>query len=267
MSKPTIKRQNLADIGYGPDGAPLPSDQLVARVKEYGGDTILLSFSMGKDSLAMWLYLRDKGFKIIPYFLHWVPGMSYVEKPLAYYEQFFGQKILRLPHPLFYNMVRTWAYQEPHVISTVMSFDMLTDYDYASIDDTIAAWHGPKDPLPFCAIGMRSADNMERRRLIQQQGSIGIKRRRYYYAIWDWNVEQVSRIIVEAKCALPPDYKHWGRTLTAYHYQYLSLMRQAFPADYAKMLQWFPLLELEFFRYEAMKHHEPDPDRAPESED
>lgn len=205
----------------------------------------------------MWLYLRDKGFRLIPYFLHWVPGLSYVEKALDYYENFFQCEIIRLPHPLFYNMVRTHAFATPESVGAVRALG-LQEIDYADCDDVIAGSLHLIDPPPFCAIGMRSADNMERRRLIQQQGPIGIKRRRYLYAIWDWTVDQVADIIVRNNCLLPADYKYWGRTISAFHYQYLAPLRQYFPSDYERIRQWFPLIEAEFFRYEAMKYHEPE---------
>lgn len=74
-----------------------------------GHNRLLLSFSCGKDSLAMWLWLREtKQVEIIPYFLYWVPGLSFVERALDYYEQVFGQRITRLPHPLFYDLLTTW---------------------------------------------------------------------------------------------------------------------------------------------------------------
>lgn len=254
-AKRSYKIQNTSGYGFTPAGEPMPSEQLLDVVRGHN-PTILLSFSMGKDSLAMWLYLRDKGFNIIPYFLYFVPGLSYVDKAIAYYEDFFKTKIYQFPHPLGNDMLRTWSFQEPHVISTVMSFGLDANYDFSSVDDLIAQAHG-LDPLPFCAIGMRSADNLERRRLIQQQGSLGIKKRRYYYAVWDWDVNRVGQTIIDAKCKLPIDYLYWGRTITAYDYQYLKIIREKLPEDYQRILVYYPLLEAEFFRYEHLTHYKP----------
>lgn len=246
----TTTRQNLSDIGFDADGRPLAGRELIERVKQHNpaGETILLSFSMGKDSLAMWLYLREH-FDVVPYFLYWVPHLSFVDAALAYYEDYFGQEIIKLPHPLFYQMLRTYAYREPHELAIVAAMDLL-DFDFAWIDDAIAAWYALDNP--FCAIGMRAADNIDRRNLILQQGSVGVKKRRYYYPVWDWTVDQVSQIIIDNRMKIPADYKYWGRTLAAFDYQYLKPLRAAFPADYERIHQWFPLIDAEFFRYEAM---------------
>ncbi len=251
LTRPTTTRiQNEAGIGFTDEGTPLAGQALIDAVKAHSpsGDTILLSFSGGKDSIAMWLAIREH-FDIIPYFLYWLPGLSFVDAAIEYYEDYFDTEIIRLPHPLFYNMLRTYSYREPHELAIVQAMN-LTEFDFADVDDIIAMQYGLD--APFCAIGMRAADNIDRRNLIFQQGSVGIKKRRYYYPIWDWNVSQVSQIIIDNGVKIPADYKYWGRTLAAFDYQYLKPLRKAFPDDYNRMLEWFPLLEVEFFRYEAM---------------
>jgi hypothetical protein len=101
-------------------------------------------------------------------------------------------------------------------------------------------------------MGMRMADNLDRRMMMYQNGVLGHKSRRFYYAIWDWNVDQVSRIILENKVRLPRAYEFAGSTVTAIDYFYLRPFRDAYPDDYEKILEWFPLLEAEFFRYERL---------------
>lgn len=67
----------------------MPSDELVRKVKSEVDDLILY-FSCGKDSIAMWLYLQDKGFNIHPVFLYTVPGLRSDNENIAYYENYFG---------------------------------------------------------------------------------------------------------------------------------------------------------------------------------
>lgn len=234
--------------GLGDDGQPLSSADLIQRVKDIGGDTILLSFSGGKDSIAMWLYLREH-FAVLPYFLYWVPGLSFVEEAMDYYEQFFDQEIVRMPHPLFYKMLREYAYQTPERVAPLASLQ-LTDFDFADVDDVLANEYDLG--LPFTAIGMRMKDNIDRRNMIQQKGTLGTGRRRYYYAIWDWDVTQVSQLILNAGIKLSKEYKYWGRTLAAFDYQYLKPLATHFPDDFKRIQEWFPLIDLELFRYEKV---------------
>lgn len=235
--------------GLGTDGEPLSSADLIQRVKEISGETILLSFSGGKDSIAMWLYLREH-FDVLPYFLYWVPGLSFVEESMEYYEEFFGQEIVRLPHPLFYKMLREYAYQPPENVAPLASLQ-LTDFEFADIDDILVNEYA-LDPGTFTAIGMRVKDNIDRRNMITQKGTLGTGKRRYYYAIWDWDVNQVGQIILDHGVKLSKEYKYWGRTLAAFDYQYLKPLAVNFPDDFKRIQEWFPLIDLELFRYERV---------------
>lgn len=104
----------------------------------------------------------------------------------------------------------------------------------------------------YAAMGMRMKDNLDRRMMMYQNGVLGKKKRRFYYAIWDWDLEQVAEIIKKNKCKLPRAYQLIGRTVAAIDYFYIKPFREAYPDDYEKILEWLPLLEAEFFRYERM---------------
>ena len=247
-----IKR-DVIQSWYGRDesGVPLRGKALLDfALAESGTNKMLLSFSAGKDSLATWLYLLEDGrFEIIPYFLYWVPGMQFVEEALAYYEDFFGTHIIRLPHPLLYQYLNDFVFQPPERVAIIRAM-RLPNFDFADIDDVLA--HHLRLGKPFTAIGMRYYDNMQRRWLIEQQGAIGNKRRRFLYPIWDWRIDDVAAIIKRHNVKLPRDYAVFGRTLAAFDYQYLKPLREYFPDDYQRLLDFFPLAELEIWRYEVV---------------
>ena len=178
--------------------------------------------------------------------------MSWEDESLAYYEEFFGQQIMRLPHPAFYWMLNKLQWMTPETVAVIRAMK-LPYYNFATMDNLIAMEHGLSEP--FCAMGIRQCDGLERRRLIQQMGVVGIgerSRRRFYYPIWDWNIEQISRAILKAGVRLPADYNLFGRTVVALNYRRLREIKRQFPADYARILEWFPLAELEIFRYEQV---------------
>jgi len=242
-----------SSLGVRPDGEYQTGlDLLDTVLAAQGHNRLLLSFSCGKDSLAMWLWLREqpRQLDIIPYFLYWIPGLSFVERALDYYEEIFGQHIIRLPHPLFYDMLTTFAYQPPQRVHIIENMQ-LPRFDFADIDNILAGEQGLGDKW-YCAIGFRSKDGIDRRNLIKQMGVAGVKHRHFYYPIWDWDVEQVGGIINRHGVQLPEDYRYWGRTLAAFDYQYLAPLKTHFPADFERARQWFPLIDAEFFRYEAM---------------
>lgn len=248
-----MRRNEPSSLGRRPDGSYMTGlDLLDAVLGAQGHNRLLLSFSCGKDSLAMWLWLREQSrqIEIIPYFLYWLPGLSFVDQALDYYEELFGQHITRLPHPLFYDMLATCAYQTPQRIHAIESLK-LWRFDFADIDYILADEHNLGNDW-YCAIGFRSKDGIDRRNLLQQMGVAGVKKRHFYYPIWDWDIEQVASIINRHGVKLPDDYRYWGRTLAAFDYQYLAPLKKHFPQDFEKAREWFPLIDAEFFRYEVL---------------
>lgn len=197
----------------------------------------------------MWLFLREFEFNITPVFLYHVPDLQADKDNLAYYENYFGQKIVRLPHPLFYQMLNDFVYQPPERCAQIMAWD-LPDYGFADIDQVVA--HDKGLDSYYSAMGMRMADNLDRRMMMYQNGVLGTKKRRFYYPIWDWKVDDVAKIIRKNKVKLPKVYRHNGRTLAAIDYEYSRNVKKHRPEDFDKYLFWFPLLEAEFYRYEVM---------------
>jgi 3'-phosphoadenosine 5'-phosphosulfate sulfotransferase (PAPS reductase)/FAD synthetase len=229
----------------------IPSGELVQQVRDQVDD-LLLYFSCGKDSIAMWLWLREvaPGLRIWPVYLYTVPGLRSDAENLAYYERFFGQHIMRFPHPLFYQMLNDLVYQPPERVAQILAFD-LPDFKFADLDRVIAQGYLAGRSY-YAAMGMRMADNLDRRMMMYQNGVLGTKHRRFYYPIWDWSLAQVSAIIRKNQAKLPRAYQFAGRTIAAIDYYYMRPFRQAYPDDYARILEWFPLLEAEFYRYERL---------------
>ena len=54
-----------------------PSAQLRAQL---AGETVILAFSRGKDSLAAWLALREAGVNVVPYHMYLIPELRFVDE-------------------------------------------------------------------------------------------------------------------------------------------------------------------------------------------
>jgi hypothetical protein len=79
-------------------------EELCKYISEATDGKTLLSFSGGKDSIGAWLQLRRYFPEITPVFMYLIPGLSFVEESLSYFEDYFGTRIIRMPHPSLYRM-------------------------------------------------------------------------------------------------------------------------------------------------------------------
>ena len=234
---------------FGDDGLPLPSLQLLEAVRRDFGNRLIMSVS-GKDSLAAWLYLRENGFELIPYWCYDLPGCSFDEQAFEYYQDFFQTKIYRIPHPILYAKLRSGKFQTPDSWARLKAMN-LPDYDYAVIESLIAMENGMGDNY-LTAVGMRSADNLMRYRLLRQQGAVGTKKRHFYYPVWDWKLSDVRAILNKYDCKLSRSYAYFDNTGNGVDYHTLDVLRKHLPDDYARILCVFPLAEMEILRFEKV---------------
>lgn len=221
-------------------------DELCAKMAEEC-DTCILAFSTGKDSIAAWLQVRKFFRRVVPYYCYLVPGLSFVEKSLAYYEDFFGQHIYRLPHRSLYRMLGAMVFQPPQHVTYIESLDMPGDeYNDTTIGEIIRQTAN----LPagaYVGTGVRMADSPMRRIGIKTHGAINHNGKRFY-PVYDWLKEDLLREIDAAGVKLPVDYRLFGRTFDGIDYRFLKPIKENYPDDYERILNFFPLAELELKR-------------------
>ena len=86
----------------GPTGAAL-----IRQYRQTHGDTTILAFSCGKDSISTALAVRDS-LSIVPVHYYIVPDLPMVEESLDYYERhLFKRRIIRFPDQRFYDWLDT----------------------------------------------------------------------------------------------------------------------------------------------------------------
>lgn len=229
---------------------PPRGETLLKAVRKTYGPRALLAFSTGKDALASALAMREHFDEIVMVYFELVPGLSFVRESLAYYEEFFGQKIYRLPHPTFYEWLRTSAFQTPSRIGLIAGFDLPAEYDYMAAHDMLREHEGLDEAVP-CANGIRAADSPMRRVSLMTHGPISYTSRQWS-PVWEFKKQDVLDILDRNAVKLPVDYRVFGRTFDGLDYRFVKPLKEHFPDDYAKVLEWFPLVELGIWRVERM---------------
>ena len=216
-----------------------------------GGEVCLLSFSTGKDSIAAWLECRRYFKRVIPFYCYLIPDLSFVEKSLAYYERFFNTPIMRCPHPFLYRLLNNLVFQPPERCAVIERADLST-FDYSDVYRMLKEDAGVP-AATWVATGVRVADNPLRQIAVKQAGaynqSLGT-----FMAVYDWKKARVLSEIRAAGVGLPVDYAVWGRSFDGLDWRFLLPLKETFPADYARVLELFPMADLEFARKEFERH-------------
>jgi hypothetical protein len=209
----------------------------------------LLAFSTGKDAIGAYLAMRGKFEEVQPYYLYLVPGLEFIDESLDYYERhlFGGRRILRLPHPSLPRMLNSFAFQPPERCAVIEQIDLYR-HDYEDVNDLLREELGWPDEA-MCASGVRAADSPMRYTHFKKRGAISFNKK-LFYPVFDWNKQRLYDAIKASGVKLPVDYRLFGRTFDGLDLRFLLPIRQHYPRDYQRLLDWFPLADLEMFRYE-----------------
>lgn len=209
------------------------------------GRPVLLAFSCGKDSIATWIALRDAGVEVVPAYMYLVPGLKFVDEELAYFEEFFGQKIARYPHPSLYRMLNHAVFQAPERLRIIESA-RLPEVEYGQLWDLIRKDQGlPEDT--WCADGVRAADSIVRRAVFVKYGYFRPSKKKVS-PVGDWVKAEVLGAINSAGVELPVDYEWFGRSFDGLDRRFTEILKEKAPEDYATLKEWFPLLEVDHVR-------------------
>ena len=209
------------------------------------GRPVLLAFSCGKDSIAAWLAMRDMGIEVVPAYLYYVPGLRFVDEELDYFEQKFQTRIKRYPHPSLYRWLNNAVFQAPERLRYIEAA-RLPEPSYEQMWDFIRADVG-LDKSTWCADGVRAADSIQRRGAFVQYG-YWRRNLKKVSPIGDWLKGEVLDCIRGHHIELPCDYAWFGRSFDGIDKRFTKVLKDKAPDDYATLLEWFPLLEVDHVR-------------------
>ena len=189
---------------------------------------VLVGFSGGKDSCVT-LDLCFKHFeRVQPFFMYQVPGMSFQEKTLRWYEKKYGVEIIRIPHFETSNFLRYGLYREPDYSVPIVSTREM--YEYLR-DLTGIYW---------IAAGERIADSIVRRAMIKSTGSIDVKRGRIYTLAY-WLKADVMQYCKSKKLYIGRESQKLGFSFRSLDAESIGMLKREYPEDYEKVLKIYPL--------------------------
>ncbi len=215
--------------------------------------TVLVAMSLGKDAIATELALQDAGIHTELAYLYYIPGhqpgttLDFIETTIRDLEQALGKPIHRYPHPSLYRWLRHLMFQPPERIQTIEAAQ-LPDITYEEEWEYIREDLG-LPPDTWVADGVRAADSIVRRASLSRHGLMKPNHHKVS-PIADWLKAEVMDRIDQAGISLPIDYQWFGRSFDGLDYRFLHPLQQHAPEDFQRVLDWFPLADLEILRHD-----------------
>lgn len=212
------------------------------------GHPVCLAFSCGKDSLAAWIALRDSGVTVVPAYMYYIPGLQFIEDQIRAYEDHFQVRIRQYPHPVLFQWLARAAFQTPERLPTLAAADV-PEPSYGDMWDLIRGDLGLEGA--WLADGVRAGDSIDRRTSLIKHGVMKPQKRKVS-VIADWLKGKVMGTIEADKAPLSDDYKVFGRSFDGLDARFTAPLKRAYPADYERLREWFPLTDVDHLRWERL---------------
>lgn len=205
-------------------------------------DRIIVGISGGKDS-AVVLEMCKRSFKhVYGYFMYIVPGLSFQERILRYYEHRYDIEILRMPHFMVSEFYRYGTFRPPDDRVPIIS----TADAYAYVREKFNTW--------WIAGGERITDSIVRRAMILHSGAIDTKRGRSFPIAY-WTRQDVMDYIRINKLKVGEESKILGFSMSSLLPQQLIKIKHHYPDDYERIKRYHPFADV------AMAHYAYNPDQ------
>lgn len=219
-------------------------------------DRLLMSFSIGADSIASFLRIMEDGaFDMADgvYFYYWfLPGVPWVDDYIDYFEDKFGIKIIQLPNPIFVNDQGTGFLKTP-ITAAATAMLQKSRYRYerndkAFLERAVKINQGlPLETLT--AIGVKQGDSAMRRITLRKNEGLSLNQGKWY-PIWDFENRDVYDIIKRHGLKMPYDYELFGISFENLDYRFSKPIKDRCPETYKLLKQWYPQIDMYIARNE-----------------
>lgn len=219
-------------------------------------ERLLVSFSVGADSIAMFLSLLESNefdMKDGVYFYYWfLPGISWIEDWIDYFDNKYGISIIQLPSPIFVEDQGNAFLKSPLTAAATAKLQN-TDFRYwkndkAFLEHAIKINQGlPQDTLT--AVGIKQGDSAMRRISLRKSKGLSINKGKWY-PIHDYENRDVIDIIKKHDVKVPYDYELFGISFENLDYRFSKVIKEKCPQTYKLLKKWYPQIDMYIARNE-----------------
>lgn len=195
----------------------------------HGNKNVCLSYSMGKDCLVAWHWLKQLGMEVHPFYFEPLK-MDFTDHYIKCHEKFFDTKINIVPHFVkiadFHDLWGDETFREKYKITSKYTGLMLKNF----MD---------KNKCIFVADGFKAGDSIRRRLSLSNTGPYNAKSNSLS-PIWNLNVKGVMDYLRKYQIPIPDSYLWHKRSIELHAENEFFHIKRRYPEDYARILKQWP---------------------------
>jgi hypothetical protein len=209
------------------------------------GKTVYVNYSGGKDSIAASIVLKNAGIKFQAIHHYVVKGLSFMEKEMRFYKNYFNCKINLLPHPMLFDHLRHQDWMKIEQIKYLDQYK-IPRYTFEKIREE----SGFIDCI--IAVGVKTCDSIRRRLMLKKTG-IFDEKKQIIYPVYEMTHNDCFEIMRMDGYRIPEYYDWLGTSFDNITYDMIIPMKSRYPSDFELLKDMFPNIEMEVLRYEFRK--------------
>lgn len=219
------------------------ANEVITRIADKT-DECLLFCSLGKDSLVVLDLIYPRFKRIVCVFMYFVKDLEHINMFIRYVQSRYPKiEFVQVPHWNLTYILRGGMYcvPNPHV-------------KLLKLADVVAALR-QKYKIPYCFLGMKKADGMNRRLMLNGYVETFYENKGLVYPLAEWNQRDVLSYMKQHRLPEPVRYGTKASNGVGFNLDCFLWMREHYPQDLQKVYEAFPMSERILWEYDYKQNH------------
>lgn len=202
-------------------------------------DSAMLFCSFGKDSLVLLDLLYPRFKRILCVFMYFVKDLEHINRWIKWAQAKYPKaEFIQVPHWNLTYILRSGLYCVPNPNVKIMK-----------LADVVKAMR-LKYGLDYCFLGMKKADGMNRRLMLNTYEEDGYEHNGLVYPLADWTQKDILSYMKQHNLPTPIRYSLKASSGVGFNEDCLLWLRNNYPQDLQKIYKVFPMAERVLFEYD-----------------
>ena len=199
----------------------------------------MLFCSFGKDSLVLLDLLYPRFKRILCVFMYFVKDLEHINRWIKWAQAKYPRaEFIQVPHWNLTYILRSGLYCVPNPNVKVMKL--------ADVVKSTRLKYG----IEYCFLGMKKADGMNRRLMLNTYEEDGYEHNGLVYPLADWTQKDILSYMKQHNLPTPIRYSLKASSGVGFNEDCLLWLRNNYPQDLAKIYKTFPMAERVLFEYD-----------------
>lgn len=219
------------------------ANEVIKRIADKT-DECLLFCSLGKDSLVVLDLIYPRFKRIVCVFMYFVKDLEHINMFIRYVQSRYPRiEFVQVPHWNLTYILRGGLYCVPNPKVKLLK-----------LADVVSALR-QKYKIPYCFLGMKKADGMNRRLMLNGYVETFYENKGLVYPLAEWNQKDVLSYMRQHRLPEPVRYGKKASNGVGFNLECFLWLREHYPQDLKKIYEAFPLSERILWEYDYKQNN------------